>query len=190
MLTKPLSALKGRSISMSQLLTGVVVVALVVAVAVLGWMLAGKSDDVSAIEQQQSDRTHAEQIALDYATGAAQMDYQNPAEWQARLTKGTTPELGDRLRKASTSMEQLIKPMQWTSSSERITAKVESVQNGVYQVVAFVNVYTKNIQAPDGIESTATYKMTVDSNSDWAITEITGIPTAFGGDQPSPVRPK
>lgn len=177
-----ISGLRERPISLQQLVIGVAAIVLVAAIVILSWQLIAKSDEVSSMQAAQADSAHAEQVALDYATGAAKMDYQNPAEWQQRLVKGTTPELGDRLRKASTSMEQLIKPMQWTSTSEKLTAKVTSVTDGVYQVAAFVSVYTKNVQAPDGIESTATYKMTIDSNNDWVITEISGIPTSLGGD--------
>ncbi|WP_211188696.1 hypothetical protein [Gordonia asplenii] len=177
-----IAGLRSRPISLQQLVTGIAALVLVVAIVVLSWQLIAKSDDLSSMQQAQADRAHAEQVALDYATGAAKMDYQDPAQWQGRLTKGTTPELADRLRKASTSMEQLIKPMQWTSTSEKLTAQVQSVKDGVYQVAAFVSVYTKNVQAPDGIESTATYKMTIDSNNNWVITEISGIPTSLGGD--------
>ncbi|GAC51846.1 hypothetical protein [Gordonia amicalis] len=176
-----LSGLRQKPITVQQLLTGGALVILLVVVAVLSWRLMDKSDDYSALEQTRANEARAEQVALDYAVGAASMNFQDPAEWQNRLTAGTTPELADRLRKASTSMEQLIKPMQWTSSSEKLTAKVQSERDGVYQVAAFVSVLTKNVQAPAGIESTATYRMTIDSNNDWVISEISGIPTSLGG---------
>jgi Mce-associated membrane protein len=49
-------------------------------------------------------------------------------------------------------------------------------------VDCFVSVLTKNSQAPDGLQSTATYKMTVDSGNEWKITEISGIDSALDGD--------
>lgn len=148
-------------------------------IGTLGWQLASKSDDLDALRQQSVDNAHAEQVSLDYATAAADMDYQNPSEWSGRLTAGTSPELTTRLRQAATSMEQLIVPLQWTSSATPIAAKVESASDGVYEVTCFVNVLTKNLQAPDGIESTATYRMTIDSTNDWQITQISGIGSAL-----------
>ncbi|GAC68500.1 hypothetical protein [Gordonia soli] len=176
-------AFAGRSISTRAVLVAGVTVVVVAVIGVLGWQLAAAKSEVSDLNAASSDRQQAEKVALDYATGAAQMSYENPADWRTRLTKGTTPELGDRLEKASTSMEQLIKPLQWSSTAEPIAAKVESDAGGVYQVQAFVNVFTKNAQAPDGIESTATYKMTIDKNNDWVITDISGIGSSFGGQQ-------
>jgi Mce-associated membrane protein len=170
-----------RSFSTRSILVTLAVVAAIAVIAVLSWQLVAARSEVDDLNAASADRTKAEQVALDYATGAAQMSFENPDDWRSRLTKGTTPELGDRLDKASTSMEQLIKPLQWSSTAQPISAKVESESGGVYQVQAFVNVFTKNAQAPDGIESTATYKMTIDKNNDWVITDISGIGSNLGG---------
>lgn len=154
----------------------------------LSWQLVSKSSDLDTLRQKEADNTHAEQVSLDYATGAADMDFRNPTEWSGRLTAGTSPELATRLQQAATSMEQLIIPLQWTSTASPIAAKVESETNGIYEVTCFVNVLTKNLQAPDGIESTATYKMSIDSTNDWQITQISGIGTVPppDGNQPAP----
>ncbi|MCF3939655.1 hypothetical protein [Gordonia tangerina] len=170
-----------RSFSTRSILVTLAVVAAIAVIAVLSWQLVAARSEVDDLNAASADRTKAEQVALDYATGAARMSFENPDDWRSRLTKGTTPELGDRLDKASTSMEQLIKPLQWSSTAQPISAKVESESGGVYQVQAFVNVFTKNAQAPDGIESTATYKMTIDKNNDWVITDISGIGSNLGG---------
>lgn len=167
-----------RPIRLKTLLSMLVVAALVVLSIVLAWQLQSKSSDLDGFQQAQADNARAEQISIDYATGAAEMNFANPEEWRGRLTAGTSPELANRLTQAATSMEQLIQPLQWTSTATPITAKVESVTDGVYQVVAFVNVMTKNTQTPDGIESTATYKMSIDSKNDWVITEISGTDPA------------
>ncbi|MGW0039426.1 hypothetical protein [Gordonia sp. NPDC003376] len=175
-----------QSISLRTLLIGVAGVVVVAAIAVLAWRLIATTSEVDGLHRAADDNAHAEKVALDYATGAAQMSFENPGDWRTRLTAGTTPELADRLRKASQSMEQLITPLRWSSTAEPIAATVTSHENGTYQVVAFVNVMTKNAQAPDGIESTATYKVTVDPAQDWSITEISGIGSNLEGAQQNP----
>jgi Mce-associated membrane protein len=73
-----------------------------------------------------------------------------------RLPSSTTRELRERLDQAATSMEQIIVPLQWTSTAEPITAKAVSGPDGTYTVDCFVSVRTTNAQAPEGIVSTAT----------------------------------
>lgn len=77
-------------------------------------------------------------------------------------------------------MDQIIQPLQWTTVSEPIAATVESSADGVYQVVAFVDMLTTNTQRPDGVQSTATYRMTIDGGQDWQITDISELPSALG----------
>lgn len=163
----------------------IVLLAVVGVIVFLGMKVNSQSDRIAGIEKDGADRAHAEKVALDYSNGAAQMDYQKPDEWIGRLTKGTSPEMTNRLRQAATSMQQLITPLQWTSTSQPIAAKVQSSKDGVYQVVTFVDVMTKNAQTPDGIQSTATYRMTIDSRNDWQITDISGIGSALGGSGPT-----
>lgn len=173
-----------RPISLRTLIIGTILLALIAATVTFAWLWMDRGAQIDDANKAQAAQAKAEQVALDYATGAADMNFQDPDGWRARLTKGTTPELATRLQKASSSMEQLIKPLQWSSTADPIAAKTESVKDGVYQVAAFVNVFTKNAQAPDGIESTATYKLTVDSNNGWVITDISGIGSNLNGGQP------
>jgi Mce-associated membrane protein len=168
-----------RPIRLKTIISILVVAGLVGVSAFLAWQLQSTSSDLDSIEQSQANDARAEKISLDYATGAAEMDFQNPDEWRDRLTANTSPELANRLGQAATSMEQLIQPLQWTSTATPIAAKVESVTDGVYQVVTFVDVLTKNTQTPDGTSSTATYKMSIDSKNGWVITEISGMDPAI-----------
>jgi Mce-associated membrane protein len=158
----------------------ILVFATVAALGVLGWQVHAKSNDIDQLHQRAAGNAHAEQAALDYATGAAEMDFHDLVAWRGKLTKGTTPELSNRLTQAATSMEQIIAPLQWTSTAKPIVAKVRSESNGVYSVDCFVSVLTKNSQAPDGIQSTATYQLTIDSHNSWVITDIAGIDSALG----------
>ncbi|MFZ2511273.1 MAG: hypothetical protein WAW85_09325 [Gordonia sp. (in: high G+C Gram-positive bacteria)] len=158
----------------------VAVIAVVVAIGILSWQLASAKSDLSERNRQAAASARAEQVALDYAVGAADMDFRDPGTWRKRLTEGTSPELAERLNKAATSMDQIIQPLQWTTVSEPIAAKVESSSDGVYQVVAFVDMLTTNTQRPDGVQSTATYRLTIDSGQDWQITDISELPSALG----------
>jgi Mce-associated membrane protein len=166
------------SIKLSTLAVGAVMVAMIAGLITLGWQLHDARSDLSQIRATTSDRERAEQIATDYATGAAQMDFRDLQGWRARLIQGTSPELSDRLTKAASSMEQIIAPLQWTSTATPITAVAQAGPDGTFSVDCFVSVMTKNSQAPDGISSTATYKLTIDSRNDWKITEISGIDAA------------
>jgi len=77
-------------------------------------------------------------------------------------------------------MEQLLIPLQWTSTAQPLTAKVRTDTNGVYVVDTFVSVLTKTTQAPDNLQSTATYSITIDSNNGWLITDVGGIGAVVG----------
>lgn len=117
---------------------------------------------------------------MDYAVSAAQMDYQDFNAWKINLVDGTSPELKDKLTKAADSMQQILAPLQWKSTAQPLTAKVRSDVGGIYVVDAFVSVLTKTMQAPDGLQSTATYAITMDGRNDWQITDVGGIDAALG----------
>jgi Mce-associated membrane protein len=171
-----------RSVAVKPLALGLVVALLVIGLAVVTWQLRSTSDELSSIHSAEAGRAQAEQIALDYATGAAEMDFRDLPTWRTRLTQGTSSELSNRLTQASSSMEQIISPLQWTSTAQPISAKAVAGDGGIYSVDCFISAMTTNSQAPEGIMSTATYKLTIDSGDDWKITEISGIDSALAGD--------
>ena len=163
------------SVSVRTLAVSAVIVSLIAAVAVMTWLYIGAKATLDEQARQANDNKHAEQIALDYAVNAAIMDYKDLGPWKQSLVKGTTPELKDKLTKAGTSMEQILLPLQWSSSARPLAAKVQSHNNGVYVVNTFVSVMTKTVQAGDNLQSTATYSITIDSNNAWQITDVGGI---------------
>lgn len=180
--TRDTPATKGRrvSISIRTLVVGAAIVALLVAAGVMTWLYMGvKTTLDERIVQADNDR-HAEQLALDYAVNAAIMDYQDLAPWKQELVKGTTPELKDKLTKAATGMEQILLPLQWSSTASPLVAKVRSDSNGIYVVDTFVSVMTKTVQAGESLQSTATYSITIDSNNEWQISDVGGIATMVG----------
>lgn len=168
------------SISLRGAFLGAVILALVVAVAVFGWLYAGARHQLQAEAAQSSNYAHAEKIALDYAVSAATMDYKDLQAWHVKLVAGTTPELTKKLSDAGTSMEQVLVPLQWSSSAQPLLAKVRSTTGGIYVVDSFVSVQTKTVQAAEALQSTATYSTTIDSNNNWLITDVGGIGSAMG----------
>jgi Mce-associated membrane protein len=167
------------SLSLRSLVTGVMIVLLMAAVATLGWLYLGARDQLQAQAMQSANDSHAEKIALDYAVNAATMDYKDLQTWKVKLVQGTSPELNNKLTAAGTSMEQVLVPLQWSSSARPLVAKVRSNTGGIYVVDCFVSVDTKTIQSPDPLQSTATYSTTIDSNNNWLITDVGGIGSAL-----------
>lgn len=163
------------SVSLRGLLTGAVIVALIAAVGVLGWLHIDGQRQLDAQTRQLDNNRHAEQVALDYAVNAAAMDFKDLSAWKVKLVAGTSPELKDKLTKAAVEMEQILVPLEWTSTARPLVAKVRSDSNGIYVVDSFVSVLTKTIQSPEPLQSTATYSVTLDSGNNWQITDVGGI---------------
>lgn len=168
------------SLSLRSLILGAAVVALVAAVSTLGWLYMDARHQLDAQAAQSANYAHAEKVALDYAVSAATMDFKDLQAWHVKLVAGTTPQLTKKLSDAGTSMEQVLVPLQWSSSAQPLIAKVRSSTGGIYVVDSFVSVQTKTVQAPEALQSTATYSTTIDSNNNWLITDVGGIGSAMG----------
>ncbi|WP_319449708.1 MULTISPECIES: hypothetical protein [unclassified Mycobacterium] len=180
-LTTPTEAKARRvSVSVRTLALAALILSLIAATGVMTWLYLGANSRLDDQARQVDNNKHAEQIALDYAVNAAIMDFQNLAPWKENLVKGTTAELRDKLNKAATEMDQILLPLQWSSAARPLVAKVRTDNNGMYIVDAFVSVSTKTVQAPDSLQSTATYSITLDRNHDWQITDVGGIDAMVG----------
>lgn len=175
------SARRQVSISLRGLAAGALITVLVGAIGALVWLYLGAQHRLDAQGRQSENYAHAEKIALDYATNAAAMNAQDLNAWKVKLVAGTTPELKEKLTKAATSMEQILAPLQWNSTASPLIAKVRSNNGAVYVVDAFVGVQTKTIQAPDPLQSTAAYSLTIDSSKNWEITDVGGIGAVVEG---------
>jgi Mce-associated membrane protein len=179
---KDLTAREGRRISLSvrSLSLGVLIVGLIAALGLTTWLYVGANGKFDAQAQQASDNQHAEQVALDYAVRAAVMDYKDLGPWKRALVEGTTPELSKKLSDAANAMEQILLPLEWSSSAKPLAAKVRSHDKGVYVVDAFVSVLTKTVQAAEKLQSTATYSVTIDPSNGWKISDVGGIGQVVG----------
>jgi Mce-associated membrane protein len=168
------------SVSARSLLYALLVAVLVGALATFVWLYIGARHELDTQARKSNNNARAETIALDYAVNAATMNYQDLNGWKTKLVAGTSPELNDKLSKAAESMQQILVPLQWTSSARPLIAKVRSNTAGIYVVDCFVSVQTKTMQAPDPLMSTATYSLTLDSNKNWQITDVGGIGALTG----------
>lgn len=167
------------SISLRVLGIATVIATLISAVSVLAWLYMGAESKLSAEARQSENRAHAEKVALDYAVNAAQMDFGDLNAWKTKLVAGTSGELNGKLTKAAGEMEQILVPLQWSSSARPLVAKVRSDTGNIYVVDCFVSVLTKTIQAPEPLQSTATYSITIDSEKNWQIIDVGGIGAAL-----------
>ena len=169
------------SVSLRTLVVTGVVVALVAGVGILLWLYLGAQRQLDAQAREAANVARAEQIALDYATDAATMNYQDIPAWKDKLVAGTSPELNERLSGAADQMEQILVPLQWDSTARPLAAKVRSRAGSAITVDAFVSVLTRTVQGPDPLQSTATYSVTIDTDQDWQITDVGGIDAAVTG---------
>ncbi|ODQ93402.1 hypothetical protein BHQ17_13565 [Mycolicibacterium holsaticum] len=168
------------SIGVRSLGVGAVITMLVSAVATLAWLYFDAQRQLDSQAAESADNSRAEQIALDYAVKAATMNFKDLEPWKSALVAGTSSELNAKLTEAAQSMEQIVVPMEWTSTAEPLVAKVRSNSDGGFVVDCFVSVQTKTVQTPEPLQSTATYSVTIDSNNGWQITDVGGVGKVVG----------
>jgi Mce-associated membrane protein len=168
------------SLSARSLISAAVIAILVGAVATFAWLYVDARRELGAQDRKFGDTAHAEKVALDYAVNAATMNVTDLNGWKTKLVAGTSPELNGKLTKAAESMEQILVPLQWNSTAQPLTAKVRSDTGGIYVVDCFVSVQTKTAQAPDALQSTATYSLTIDPSKNWQITDVGGVGSVVG----------
>ncbi|MEW5810380.1 MAG: hypothetical protein AB1925_13090 [Actinomycetota bacterium] len=177
----PSTGCRQLSVSVRGLVVAIVIAALVAGIGVFAWLYVDARSELQQQRQAVADNARAEQIALDYATNAAAMNFKDIATWKSKLVAGTTQELSGRLSEAADQMEQILVPLQWDSTAKPLAAKVRSSAGSTYTVDAFVSVMTKTAQGPDPLQSTATYSVTIDRNQNWQITDVGGIGAAVQG---------
>jgi Mce-associated membrane protein len=163
------------TITLRSLVIGAVIAALVAGVAAFAWLYVDAQRKLDTQARQSANTARAEKIALDYAVNAAEINFSDLNAWKAKLVAGTSPALKDKLSKAAEQMEQILVPLQWSSTAHPLVAKVRSDTGGAYVIDCFVSVLTKTVQSPQPLQSTATYSVTIDSNKNWEISDVGGI---------------
>ncbi|MGV0735034.1 hypothetical protein ABQF35_05140 [Mycobacterium syngnathidarum] len=169
------------SVGLKTLAVAVLVIALAASTSVLMWLYIDARTELSDQAKLAENSNRAEQIALDYAVGAAQLDASDLESWRHRLVKGTSDDLSKKLGEAAKSMEQIVVPLQWSSTAQPLIAKVRSVKDNIYIVDTFVGVVTRTVQTKEGLPSTAAYNVTIDGGHDWKITDVGGIGAMVAG---------
>ncbi|QIS04348.1 hypothetical protein F5X71_20245 [Nocardia brasiliensis] len=154
----------------------IALVAVAVTLAGLLFSARGELSDRAAIVA--ADK-RAEQVASDYAVGAATVNFADFNTWVGKLKANTTPALAGKFEATAPKLQDILSPLKWTSTATPITAKVMSESGGVYKVNVFVNVTSTNAQQPEGTQTTVTYNVSVDRNADWKITDVGGMDGAL-----------
>lgn len=144
------------SIRISTVVLGAVIGVLVIAVAVLGGFLVSARGDLADRNDRAAADKKVEQVATEYAVGAATVNYRDIPSWVAELKANTVPQLGNKFDATAPELEQILVPLKWTSTAAPITAKVMSEQGGIYKVDVFGNVSSTNAQSPEGAQTTVT----------------------------------
>lgn len=175
----PASGPRRVSLRLSTLVTGGVLAAVVAVAVVLGVLLIQARADLSNRDAAAADQRHAEQVATDYAVGAATINYQDFPTWIGKLKANTTPQLANKFDATAAKLQQILGPLKWTSNATPIAAKVQSVDGSIYKVDVFVTVNSTTAQTPDGTQTTVTYNTTVDKQSGWKVTDVGGVVTAL-----------
>ncbi|WP_420830366.1 hypothetical protein [Mycobacterium heckeshornense] len=157
-----------------------VIAVLAGAVGTLAWLYIGARGQLNARARESANDARAEKVALDYAVNAATIDVKDLQAWKVKLVAGTSPELNHKLSDAANSMEQVLVPLEWSSTAQPLVAKVRSRSGGLFVVDCFVSVQTKTVQSPEPLQSTATYSLTIDSNNNWLITDVGGVGAVVG----------
>ncbi|GAB19802.1 hypothetical protein GOEFS_095_00370 [Gordonia effusa NBRC 100432] len=158
-----------------------VVVAIAIVAAIV-WIIVDARSQLSsarnentAAAQVTADEQRAEKVAADYAKSASDLDFTKSADWPAKLSVNTTDVLTQRFRQVATDMQQIFVPIKWQSHGSVIDSHVVNQSKGVYTVYTTVNLIQTSSQFTDGRSTITVYKIDVDRNQDWKISNV-GVP--------------
>ncbi|MGW4355818.1 hypothetical protein ACWELJ_27395 [Nocardia sp. NPDC004582] len=174
--TTPVEPAAGKTVSLkvSTLVTVAAAAVLIAALVTVTVLWQSARGEVSDHDTRAAADRHAEQVASDYAMGAANLNYADFNAWTARLKANTTPALAGKFDATSSKLQEILVPLKWTSSPTLLSSQVINRDNGLYKVNVYLNVNSTNAQNPDGVLTTVYYTVNVDP-SDWKVTEVGGI---------------
>ncbi|WP_019927241.1 hypothetical protein [Nocardia sp. BMG111209] len=165
---------KSWQVTPAQLVVTAVIAVLLVATVVFGYLYRSARSDIDDAAAAAAADKHAEEVALNYAVGASTIDFHDTKSWLTRLEAGTTAQLAAKFDTTAPQLDQVLLPLQWTSTATPLSAAVLSESGGIYHVNAYLTVTSTNAQTPAGAQSTVTYALTLDRNNDWKITDVGG----------------
>ncbi|MEU5758417.1 hypothetical protein [Nocardia sp. NPDC047648] len=149
-----------------------VVAVLAAAAVTFGVLWSGARGELADRDATAADVRQAEQVGTQYAVGASTIDYQDFPSWSGRLKANTTPELAAKFDSTAPKLRDLLTPLRWTSTATPIAAKVQSENPGLYTVHVFLTVASTSAQSPDGAMTTVVYKIVVNKDAGWKITDV------------------
>ncbi|WP_280382667.1 hypothetical protein [Nocardia wallacei] len=167
------------SIGRSTALVAVALVLLLAGTVTFGCLYWSAQSTLDRRDAIAADNRHAEDIASAYALGASTVDYHDVKGWLTRLKAGTSPQLAAKFDATAPQLEQILMPLQWTSKATPQSATVTSESGGIYKVNAYLTVNSTSVQTPDGAQTTVTYSITIDRNTNWTITDVGGLQNAL-----------
>ncbi|MRH90864.1 hypothetical protein GFY24_26075 [Nocardia sp. SYP-A9097] len=167
------------SLRLSSLVTAAAGVLLVGALITASALWLNAHGELSDRDAAAANIQHAEQVATDYSVGASNINFSDLNSWTGRLKANTTPRLADKFDATASKLQDILVPLEWTSSATPVTAKVMSHNNGVYQVNVFLNVTSTNAQNPQGVQTTVTYNVAVDPGNGWKVADVGGMNLAL-----------
>ncbi|GAB2552666.1 hypothetical protein [Nocardia heshunensis] len=157
----------------------VLIIASAASIGLFSVMWLHTRGELAAIQARTADEDHGKQVATDYALGASTIDYHDTKAWYTKLEANTTTQLAGQFNATAPQLDQILMPLQWTSTARPIAAVVTSQSSGIYKVSVFVNVTSTSVQTPQGGQTTVTYSLTIDKNAGWKITEVGGLDGAL-----------
>ncbi|MGW4634475.1 hypothetical protein [Nocardia sp. NPDC004415] len=163
------------SVRLSTVLGAVALVALTIATVTFAWLYHTAAEGLAERDARAADDRHVTQLATDYAVGASTIDYREVPTWLGRLKTGTTGQLAAKFDATAPQLEQILLPLQWTSTATPLSAAVVSESGGVYRVNAYLDVVSTSAQTPEGTRATVAYALTIDRAAGWQITEVGGL---------------
>lgn len=167
------------SLRLSTVLVTVTIGALVAALVTFAVLYFAAEATITERDAREADARHVEKIAADYGVGASTIDYRDVKAWFGRLKSGTTGQLASKFDATAPQLEQILLPLQWTSTATPLSASVTSEAGGIYKVNAYLDVVSTSAQTPGGTRTTVTYSLTVDRAAGWQITEVGGLQNAL-----------
>ncbi|WP_245720834.1 hypothetical protein [Nocardia pseudovaccinii] len=169
---KPATAQRTVRVPVSTVLVAAAGALLLTAAVTFGTLWAFARGDLADRDTAAAEQRQAEQVAIDYATGASTIDYQDFNAWIGRLKANTTADLATKFDTTAPKMRDLVTPLRWTSTATPDAAKVMSDNAGVYVVNVYLTVSSTSVQTPGGGMTTVAYKVTVNKSAGWKITDV------------------
>ncbi|KXO93441.1 hypothetical protein ACFWXB_16040 [Tsukamurella tyrosinosolvens] len=146
--------------------------ALVSAAATSTYFAVDYHGKVRTIEQSAADRYRAESIAGTYAASASTVDFDDIAPWLAAIKKGVTDQVAKRFDGVAETMRQVVVPLRVKAKGTLVGAKVTEEVDGVYRVMAVVDVVATSLQAPQATTTTSAFTIVVDRNQNWLMSDV------------------